>query len=74
MASVTVRLSDSSESQLERASRTRGVSKSDFVRKALERYLRQEALRDMRGMLTPYLEAQGIHTEHDVFKGLGETL
>jgi len=74
MASLTVRLSDSLESQLEKASRARGVSKSDIAREAIERHLRQEALRDIRGKLAPYLEAQGIHTEDDVFKKLGETL
>lgn len=74
MASVTVTLSDSLELQLERASRARGISKSDFVREAIERYIRWDRLREMRGMLAPYLDAQGIHTEADVFQRMGETL
>jgi predicted transcriptional regulator len=72
MASLTVRLPDSLESALEKASVARGISKSDLAREAIERHLRAEALQRLRGKLAPHLERQGIFTEADVFERLGE--
>ncbi len=72
MSSLTVRLPDSLESALEKASRERGVSKSDFAREAIERHLRADSLQNIRAKLAPHLERQGIYTEADVFERLGE--
>jgi predicted transcriptional regulator len=68
MASLTVRLPDSLESALEKASRARGISKSDLAREAIERHLRVEALLRIRTRLAPHLESRGIFTEADVFE------
>ena len=72
MASLTVRLSTELETELEAASKARGVSKSDLAREAIERHLRFESLQRLRIRLAPHLERQGIFTEADVFKRLGE--
>jgi predicted transcriptional regulator len=72
MASLTVRLPDSLESALEKASVARGISKSDLAREAIERHLRAEALQRIRAKLAPHMERHGVFTEADVFDRLGE--
>ena len=68
--SLTVRLSEDLESQLEAASKVRGVSKSDLAREAIEQHLRIEALHRIRNKFAPFLELQGLFTERDIFKRL----
>ncbi len=72
MASFTVRLTPALEAALEVASKARGVSKSDLAREAIERHLHLEKLQKIRGKLVPYLEQEGIFSEEDVFKRLGD--
>jgi hypothetical protein len=74
MASLTLRIPDALEKQIEEESKTRGVSKSDIAREALEGHLRVQAWRRIRERVRPLLEAQGVFTEADVFKRLGEDL
>lgn len=72
MASLTLRIPEVLERQLEAESKARGISKSDVVREALERDLRVQAWRKLRDQFRPHLERQGIFTEEDVFQRLGE--
>lgn len=72
MASLTLRIPDGLEQQLEAESRARGISKSDVVREALERDLRVQAWRKLRDQFRPHLERAGVFTEADVFARLGE--
>ena len=70
MTSLTLRISDKLEKQLEDACRERGISKSDVAREAIERDLRVQAWRKLREQFRPHLEKQGIFTEADVFERL----
>lgn len=72
MASLTVRIPASLARELEAQSRERGISKSDVAREALERDLRVQAWRKLREQFRPHLERQGLFTEADVLKRLGE--
>ena len=72
MASLTLRIPDVLEKQLETESKERGISKSDVARDALQRHLNVLKLNRLREELTPFLEAQGIFTEDDVLKRLEE--
>lgn len=72
MASLTVRIPDKLEAELDEISRARGITKSDVVREALERDLRVQAWRNLRTKLTPHLDRQGILTEAEVLERLGE--
>ena len=72
MASLTVRIPASLERELEAQSRERGISKSDVAREALERDLRVQAWRRLREQFRPHLERQGVFTEADVLKRLGD--
>ncbi len=74
MASLTLRIPDVLEKQLDALSKERGISKSDVVREALERDLKVQSMRKLRDQFRPYLEGQGVFTEADVFKRLGEEL
>ncbi len=65
MASLTVRIPASLE-------RERGISKSDVAREALERDLKVQAWRRLREQFRPHLERQGVFTEADVLKRLGD--
>lgn len=74
MASLTLRIPNALERQLEAESKERGISKSDVVREALERDLKVQAWRKLRDQFRPHLEREGIFTEADVLKRLGEEL
>ncbi len=74
MASLTLRIPDTLEQELETASKERGLSKSDLAREAIEGHLQVEAWRKLRQQFRPHLEKQGVFTEADVFTKLGEEL
>jgi predicted transcriptional regulator len=63
MATLTLRIPDELDRELERQSAASHLSKSDLAREALQRYLRVAQVR---------AQAQGIHTDEDVFRALDE--
>jgi len=72
MATITLRLPDSMEKELERQSAAAGLSKSDLAREALSRYLSVGEFRKLRRKLVPLAQSRGIHTDEDVFRELDE--
>jgi predicted transcriptional regulator len=72
MATLTLRIPDELDQELEEQSAASRLSKSDLAREALQRYLRVAKLRRLRAKLVPRAQAQGIHTDEDVFRALGE--
>ncbi|MGH8226454.1 MAG: ribbon-helix-helix protein, CopG family [Steroidobacteraceae bacterium] len=73
MSTLTLRLPDELDRELERQSAASHVSKSDLAREALQRYLRVSRLRSLRARLVPRAQSQGIHTDEDVFRTLGKS-
>ncbi len=71
MATLTLRIPDELDQELERQSAASHLSKSDLAREALQRYLRVAQLRSLRARLVPLAQSQDIHTDEDVFKALG---
>ena len=65
---LTVRLDDELERELELLCEKSGQSRSDFVREALRRQIRQAEFAALRSELMPYAEAQGWVTDEDVFR------
>ena len=55
---------------LERQSSAAGVSKSDLAREALRRFLAVSELQRLRARLVRRAQAQGVHTDEDVFRVL----
>ncbi len=72
MATLTLRIPDELDQELERQSAASRLSKSDLAREALRRYLSVAKLRSLRAKLVPRAQAQGIHTDEDVFRKLEE--
>ncbi|MBV8146172.1 MAG: ribbon-helix-helix protein, CopG family [Gammaproteobacteria bacterium] len=67
MATITLRLPDELDEALERQSTAAGVSKSDLAREALRRFLAVSEFQKIREKLVRRAQAQGIHTDDDVF-------
>lgn len=72
MATITPRVPDYIDQEPEERSAEAGLSTSDLAREALRRYLRVADLRSLRARLVPEAQAQGIHTDEDVFRRLGK--
>ncbi len=72
MATLTLRISDELDQELEQESAASRLSKSDLAREALQRYLRITKLHRLRAKLVPRAQQQGINTDEDVFRVLGE--
>jgi predicted transcriptional regulator len=72
MPTITIRVPEALDADLEELSKKAGVSKSDIARDALRRQMNVMKLRRLRDDLVPFLEAQGVFTEEDVLKRLEE--
>jgi predicted transcriptional regulator len=72
MATLTLRIPDELDQELEQESSASRLSKSDLAREALQRYLRVARLHRLRAKMIPRAQAQGINTDEDVFRALGE--
>jgi predicted transcriptional regulator len=73
MATLTLRIPDDLDRELERQSSASRLSKSDLAREALQRYLRVANLQTLRSELVPHAQAQGINTDEDVFRALNKS-
>jgi predicted transcriptional regulator len=72
MATITLRVPDELDKELERRSTAQGVSKSDLAREALRRYLQVTDFRALRSELVARAQALGVNTDEDVFRLLKE--
>ena len=70
MATLTVRIDDDMERQLNQLAALRGVSRSDLVRDLLRRHLVVELVDQARKDLVPLAEAAGWFTDEDVFRDI----
>lgn len=66
-ATVTIRLDENLQRDLDRFSQQLGRSRSDLVRDAVRRQLALLRFEQARQSLLPLAEAQGILTDEDVF-------
>ena len=67
---ITVRLSEKLEKELEKVIKAEGGSKSEVVRDAIARYLAIKRFKQLRKKVLPFAEAQGLLTDEDVFKAI----
>jgi predicted transcriptional regulator len=72
MATLTLRIPDELDKELELQSAATRLSKSDLAREALQRYLRATKFRTLRAQLIAQAQSKGIHTDEDVFRALDE--
>ena len=68
MATITLRVPDELDQELERLSHDQGVSKSDLAREALRRYLQVAEFRSLRSELVARAQVIGVSTDDDVFR------
>lgn len=73
MGTLTLRVPDDLDQELQRQSTALGISKSDLAREALKRYLRVAEFRTLRTRLVARAQASGINTDEDVFETLKKT-
>lgn len=67
MKTITIRLNDKLDSELSDIAKSSGVTKSDIVRKALEKHLLVEKFDELRTSLIPFARRAGYYTEEDVY-------
>ena len=70
MGTLTIRIDDKLEADLERLARTQHRSKSEIAREMLRRHLLLRELDDIRRKLQPYAEAAGYLTDEDFFRDI----
>jgi predicted transcriptional regulator len=65
---LTIRIPKELKKELEELSKIEQKPVSDLVRDSLRRYIAIQRFRQLRNMVLPFAEAQGILTDEDVFK------
>lgn len=67
---LSISIDKALKNKVEKAAKIFNISKSELVKKALEKYLLHEDLRDLRSILVPYAEKAGYFTDEDVFQDI----
>lgn len=70
MGTLTIRLDDDLERELDQLARREGRTKSEIAREVLRRHLMVRELAELRARLRPYAEAAGYVTDEDFFRGI----
>jgi predicted transcriptional regulator len=68
MGTLTIRLDDKLEADLERLSRQQKRTKSELVRDILRRYTSAELFQEARRRMKPYAERAGYLTDEEFFR------
>jgi len=66
-STITISVPDQMRSELDRISRTDGVSRSDVVRESLRDYLFVRRFRTIRNSMVSKASRRGVYTDQDVF-------
>ncbi|MBP7739075.1 MAG: ribbon-helix-helix protein, CopG family [Spirochaetes bacterium] len=67
---LTISVDKALKNKVERAAKRLRVSKSELVKKAIEKYIVKEEFDELRNLLIPYAEKAGYFTDEDVFKDI----
>jgi predicted transcriptional regulator len=68
MTVVSLELDDKLAGELKQLSESLQTSEVDLVRKAVDNFLRQQRMDQIRAEIKPYAEAAGLLTEEDIYK------
>ena len=66
-STITISVTESMKKELEKLSKSDGVSRSDIVRESLRDYLFIRSFRSMRKSFTRKAASRNVHTDQDVF-------
>jgi len=69
-ATLTIRLPPDLHRETIRTAKHEGVSKSEFIRRALRHELWATAFEESRRLMVPRARAKGIYTDEDVSKAV----
>ncbi len=69
-SSITIKLPDKLEKELEAVMKAEKTSKDKIIKDALIRYLSVKQFRLLRKKVLPFAESQGLLTDEDVFKAI----
>jgi metal-responsive CopG/Arc/MetJ family transcriptional regulator len=67
---ITIRLPEKIQKELESVVKTEKTSKSEIIREAIVRYLAGKRFEQLRNKVLPFAEAQGLITDDDIFKAI----
>ena len=70
MGTLTIRLDDKLERELNRLAKTQHKTKSEIARELLRRHISVRQLDEVRNKLRPYAEAAGYLTDEDFFRDI----
>ena len=65
---LSISLDKNLKNKIEKTATKLSVSKSELVKKAIEKYISHEELKDIRSVLVPLGEQTGYYTDEDIFK------
>jgi metal-responsive CopG/Arc/MetJ family transcriptional regulator len=67
---LTISIDKALKTKVEKTAKMLKVSKSELVKKAIEKYIAHEELSYIRSTLLPYGEKAGYYTDEDVFNDI----
>lgn len=67
---ITIRLPEKLQRDLESVVKIEKTSKSDVIRDAIERYIALKRFQQLRRKVLPFAEAEGLVTDEDVFNAI----
>lgn len=67
---ITIRLPEKLQRDLERVVKAEKTSKSEVIRDAIERYVALKRFQQLRRRILPFAEAEGLITDEDIFKAI----
>ncbi len=67
---ITIRLPERLQKELESAAKSKKISKSEIIRDAVSRYLSVQRFKRLRKKVLPFAEAQGLLTDEDIFRAI----
>ncbi len=67
---ITLRLPEKLQKDLDKVAKAEKTSKSDVIRDAIERYIALKRFQQLRKKVLPFAEAEGLVTDEDVFKAI----
>jgi predicted transcriptional regulator len=70
MGSLTIRIDEKLENDLERIARTQHRTKSDLAREMLRKRVAVERFRELRRRALPLAEAAGYVSDEDIFRDI----
>lgn len=69
-STITIRLPEKLQQDLDRVVKAEKASKSDVIRDAIERHVALKRFQQLRKKVLPFAEAEGLLTDEDVFKAI----